>query len=78
MRMQWAPTWAEACAQLVVEGRSDTVQQASFDLAQQMLSGLRPEHVQRVIDGLEPAEREPLMEALMKAADAAAVHTEVV
>ena len=78
MRMQWAPTWAEACAQLVVEGRSDTVQQASFDLAQTMLSGLRPEHVQRVIDSVEPAKREALLEDLMRAADAAAVHTEVV
>ena len=77
MRMQWAPTWAEACAQMVVEGRSDSVAQASFDLAQTMLSGLRPEHVQRVIDSVVPSEREALLQSLMEAADAAAVHAEV-
>ena len=77
MRMQWAPTWAEACAQLVVEGRSDTVEQASFDLAQTMLSGLRPEHVQRVIDKLDPQMQELLLADLMRAADAAAVHAEL-
>lgn len=77
MRMQWAPTWAEACAQMVVEGRSDSVAQASFDLAQTMLSGLRPEHVQRVIDSVEPDKRDALLEGLMRAADAAAVHAEV-
>ena len=77
MRMQWAPTWAEACAQMVVEGRSDSVAQASFDLAQTMLSGLRPEHVQRVIDSVEPDKRDALLEDLMRAADAAAVHAEV-
>ena len=77
MRMQWAPTWAEACAQMVVEGRSDSVAQASFDLAQTMLSGLRPEHVQRVIDSVPEAEREGLLTSLMEAADAAAVHAEV-
>ena len=77
MRMQWAPTWAEACAQMVVEGRSDSVTQASFDLAQTMLSGLRPEHVQRVIDKLDPDDATALLEMLMSAADAAAVHAEV-
>ena len=77
MRMQWAPTWAEACAQMMAEGRSDSVEQASFDLAQQMLSGLRPEHVQRVIDSVHPSLREALLDDLMKAADAAAVHAEV-
>ena len=78
MRMQWAPTWAEACAELVLSGRADSVQQASFDLAQTMLSGLRPEHVQRVIDKLPEEEREAMLLDLMKAADAAAVHAEVV
>ena len=77
MRMQWAPTWAEACAQMRVEGRSDSVTQASFDLAQQMLSGLRPEHVQRVIDTVEPDQRNALLCELMDAADRAAVHAEV-
>jgi hypothetical protein len=77
MRMQWAPTWAEACAQMVLEGRSDSVEQASFDLAQTMLSGLRPEHVQRVIDKLEPSDRQRALDDLMRAADAAAVHAEV-
>jgi hypothetical protein len=78
MRMQWAPTWAEACAEMVVSGRSESVEQASFDLAQQMLSGLRPEHVQRVLDGLPAKEQDRMLEMLMKAGDAAAVHTEVV
>jgi hypothetical protein len=77
MRMQWAPTWAEACAQLVVEGKADTVEQASFDLAQTMLSGLRPEHVQRVIDTVDPALRDALLTDLMQAADRAAVHAEL-
>ena len=77
MRMQWAPTWAEGCAQRVVDGRADSVMQASFDLAQSMLSALRPEHVQRVIDKLDPHDREALLELLMAAADAAAVHSEV-
>ena len=77
MRMQWAPTWAEGCAQRVVEGRAPSVAQASFDLAQSMLSALRPEHVQRVIDKLDPHDREALLELLMAAADDAAVHTEV-
>lgn len=77
MRMQWAPTWAEACAEMVVSGRSDSVQQASFDLAQQMLSGLRPEHVQRVLEGLEPEHQDLVLQELMDAADAAAVHAEV-
>ena len=77
MRMQWAPTWAEACAQMVVEGRSDSVAQASFDLAQTMLSGLRPEHVQRVLDKLPMEERQIFLDELMEAADAASVHAEV-
>ena len=77
MRMQWGPTWAEACAEMLLSGRSDSVEQASFDLAQQMLSALRPEHVQRVVDKAPPAEREALLVALMEAADAAAVHAEV-
>jgi hypothetical protein len=77
MRMQWAPTWAEACAQMVVEGRSDSVEQASFDLAQTMLSGLRPEHVQRVIDKVHPDLQQAVLDDLMRAADAAAVHAEV-
>ena len=77
MRMQWGPTWAEACAEMLRSGRSDSVQQASFDLAQQMLSALRPEHVQRVVDMAPPEEREALMVELMEAADAAAVHAEV-
>lgn len=77
MRMQWSPTWAEACAELVLSGRADSVQQASFDLAQTMLSGLRPEHVQRVIDKLPAEEREAMLLQLMTAADAAAVHAEV-
>ena len=77
MRMQWAPTWAEACAQLCAEGRSESVEQASFDLAQSMLSGLRPEHVQRVIDSVHPSLRQALLDDLMRAADAAAVHAEV-
>ena len=77
MRMQWAPTWGEACAELVRTGRADSVQQASFDLAQTMLSGLRPEHVQRVIDKLPAEEREAMLLQLMTAADAAAVHAEV-
>jgi hypothetical protein len=77
MRMQWSPTWAEACAEMVVSGRSDSVQQASFDLAQQMLSGLRPEHVQRVLEGLDPEHQDLVLQELMDAADAAAVHAEV-
>jgi len=77
MRMQWAPTWAEACAEMFVSGRSDTVEQASFDLAQQMLSGLRPEHVQRVLDGLDEEHQAAVLQMLMEAADAAAVHSEV-
>ena len=77
MRMQWSPTWAEACAEMVVSGRSESVQQASFDLAQQMLSGLRPEHVQRVLDGLNEEHQAVVLEMLMKAADEAAVHSEV-
>ena len=77
MRMQWAPTWAEACAELYVSGRSDSVAQASFDLAQQMLSGLRPEHVQRVLDGLDEEHQAVVLQMLMEAADAAAVHAEV-
>ena len=77
MRMQWAPTWAEGCAHRVVEGRADSVTQASFDLAQQMLSALRPEHVQRVIDKLDPDDATALLELLMNAADRAAVHSEV-
>ena len=77
MRMQWAPTWAEACAEMFVSGRSDTVEQASFDLAQQMLSGLRPEHVQRVLDGLHEEHQAVVLQMLMKAADEAAVHSEV-
>ena len=77
MRMQWGPTWAEACAEMLLSGRSDSVEQASFDLAQQMLSALRPEHVQRVVDKAPVAEREALLVALMEAADAAAVHAEV-
>ena len=76
MRMQWAPTWAEACAEMVVAGRSDSVAQASFDLAQQMLSALRPEHVQRVIDRLPVEDQAAVMEMLMAAADAAAEHVE--
>jgi hypothetical protein len=62
---------------MVLEGRSDSVEQASFDLAQTMLSGLRPEHVQRVIDKLEPSDRQRALDDLMRAADAAAVHAEV-
>ena len=77
MRMQWAPTWAEACAEMRASGRSDSVQQASFDLAQQMLSALRPEHVQRVLDKLPMDERQIFLDELMEAADAAAVHSEV-
>ena len=77
MRMQWAPTWAEACAEMFVSGRSDSVEQASFDLAQQMLSGLRPEHVQRVLDGLDEEHQAVVLEMLMKAADEAAIHAEV-
>ena len=77
MRMQWGPTWAEGCAELVSSGRVDSVEQASFDLAQSMLSALRPEHVQRVIDKLPEEEREAMLLELMKAADAAAVHAEV-
>lgn len=77
MRMQWAPTWAEACAEMRASGRSDSVQQASFDLAQQMLSALRPEHVQRVMDKLPQGERQRFLDELMAAADAAAVHAEV-
>lgn len=77
MRMQWAPTWAEGCAQRFVDGRADSVAQASFDLAQQMLSALRPEHVQRVIDSVDPSLRQALLDDLMRAADAAAVHSEV-
>ena len=48
-----------------------------FDLAQQMLSGLRPEHVQRVLDGLPAKDQGPMLEMLMEAADQAAVHAEV-
>ena len=77
MRMQWAPTWAEGCAQMYVDGRSNSVQQASFDLAQQMLSALRPEHVQRVLDGMPEEMQQMFLEELMTAADAAAVHAEV-
>lgn len=77
MRMQWAPTWAEACAEMRASGRSDSVAQASFDLAQQMLSALRPEHVQRVMDKLPEEERQRFLDELMEAADAAAVHAEV-
>ena len=77
MRMQWAPTWAEACAHLLVEGKAPSVEQASFDLAQTMLSGLRPEHVQRVIDSVPEEDRESLLSSLMEAADAAAVHAEL-
>lgn len=77
MRMQWSPTWAEACAERYASGRAESVQQASFDLAQAMLSGLRPEHVQRIVDRYPIAEREALMAELMKAANEAAVHDEV-
>ena len=77
MRMQWAPTWAEGCAQMLVEGRSDTVEQASFDLAQQMLSALRPEHVERVLDGMPEELQHSFLNELMNAADRAAVHSEV-
>ncbi len=62
---------------MVVEGRSDSVEQASFDLAQTMLSGLRPEHVQRVIDKVHPDLQQAVLDDLMRAADAAAVHAEV-
>ena len=77
MRMQWGPTWGGACADRVVTGRADSVEQASYDLAQAMLSALRPEHVQRIIDRVEPSQQEALLADLMRAADAAAVHTEV-
>ena len=77
MRMQWGPTWAEACLQMVLDGRSDSITQASFDLAQTMLSALRPEHVQRLIDEVHPDDREQCLADLMAAADAAAVHAEV-
>lgn len=77
MRMQWGPTWGEACAERYAEGRADSIQQASFDLAQRMLSALRPEHVQRICDQYPPDQAEELMAELMTAADAAAVHDEV-
>lgn len=76
MKMQWSPTWAEACAEMVMQGRSDTVTQASFDLAQQMLAALRPEHVERVLDRASEEDRESLLKQLMEAADAAAEHSE--
>ena len=76
MKMQWSPTWAEACAEMVLQGRSATVTQASFDLAQQMLAALRPEHVERVLDRASEEDRESLLKQLMEAADAAAEHSE--
>ena len=77
MRMQWAPTWAECVASRYADGRADTVIQASFDLAQQMLSALRPEHVQRVLDTMPKEIQEPFLDELMQAADQAAVHSEL-
>ena len=78
MRMQWSPTWAEACAELVAAGHADSVQQASFDLAQRMLAGLKPEHFERVTAGIAEHQRERFVKELMDAADAAAVHAEVI
>ena len=77
MRMQWSPTWAEACAELTVSGRAPTMEQASYDLAQKMLSALRPEHVQRVLSGVPEDQREKLLAEMMAAADRAAVHSEI-
>lgn len=77
MRMQWGPTWAEACAERFCSGRAESVEQASYDLAQTMLSALRPEHVQRIIDKLPADMQQTVLTELMRAADAASVHTEV-
>lgn len=77
MRMQWGPTWAECCADLVAKGRAPSVEQASFDLAQRMLSVLRPEHLQKASELLPEAEREAFITEMLAAGDRASIHTEM-
>lgn len=77
MRTQWAPTWAEACAQLWVEGKADSMEQAAFDLSASMLQHLKPEHVQRVLEKLPHDMQGPFLDDMNRAADSAAVHREL-
>lgn len=76
MRKQWGPTWAEGIAELVISGKSDTPEQATFDLAMSMLSALRPEHVERALERVAESDRPDFLEEFMKAANDAALHTE--
>ena len=76
LRMQWGPTWAEACAELYATGRSGNVHQAAMDLAMVMLQGLKPEHVQRVAERLPKDMRAPFLDDMKIAADQAAIHVE--
>ena len=77
MRTQWAPTWAEAAAQLWKEGKADSIEQAYFDLAMSMLQRLKPEHVERVLETLPKDMQLPFAKDLIEAGNAAAVHWEL-
>ena len=77
MKRQWAPTWSEAIGEMLAEGRSTCVEQATFDLSMQMLASLRPEHLTRVMDKIPEHQREEFLAVLMKAADEASIHAEV-
>ena len=77
LRTQWSPTWAECVAALCAEGKAPNPQQASFDLSQRMLSGIRVEHIERAALALPEGERAAFVRELMAAGDAASVHSEM-
>ena len=76
MKMQWGPTFIEACAALVKEGHAESVEQAAVDIAMGMLQGQRQEHIDRVVEGLPKDLQQSFRDEMYVAGNRAAVHSE--